>query len=233
MPIDGFLNFDRARNRDCLADLILDIVLAPLEKIMIPLAPAHNAVVIADPAQYGIEFAGIFGNGSSQHRFAERHAIKTVITRDELLRPARPADQRKSEVAGPAQRRRDKIDPLRNRAFRARFPYKVCNPSFGGPTRPHARRQQPAGGENAQDSAPIEVRAESHWVPFAHYTLTTTSRSTPDSAPQTSPGRPSSCRTDAPRLSLGKLSNASVAGSNRIMALATKSVTQILSLLST
>ena len=63
--------------------------------------------------------------------------------------------------------------------------------------------------------------------------LTTTSRSTPDSAPHTSPGRPSNCRTDAPRLSLGKLSNVSVAGSNRWMALALKSVTHTLSLLST
>src|SRR6185437_968181 len=232
MPIDGFLNFDRTRNRDSLADLVLDIVLAPLEKIMIPLAPAHDAVVIADPAQYGLKFAGIFGNGRSQHRFAERHAIKPVITRDELFRPARSADQRKSEVTGPAQRCGDKIDPLRNRAFRARFLDKVCNPSFGGPTRPHARRQQPAGGENAQDVAAIEGRAESHRDPFAHYSLTTTSRSTPDSAPQTSPGRPSSCRTDAPRLSLGKPSNVSETGSKRRMALARKSVTQTLSLLS-
>src|SRR6185295_4722816 len=62
---------------------------------------------------------------------------------------------------------------------------------------------------------------------------TTTSRSVPDSAPQASPGRPSIWRTEAPLLLLGKLSNFSVAGSNRRIALATKSVTQILSLSST
>ena len=46
----------------------------------------------------------------------------------------------------------------------------------------------------------------------AFQSFTTTSLSVPDSAPQTSPGRPSIWRTAAPRLSLGKLSNFSVDG---------------------
>ena len=63
--------------------------------------------------------------------------------------------------------------------------------------------------------------------------LISTSRLLPDSAPQASPGRPSIWRTCAPRWLLGKLSNFSVAGSNRTIELVMKSVSQTLSCSST
>src|SRR5205807_766376 len=62
---------------------------------------------------------------------------------------------------------------------------------------------------------------------------TITSRSKPDSAPQASPDRPSICRTLARSWFEGKLSNFSVTGSNRTMALMLQSVSQTLSLSST
>src|SRR5205085_6135203 len=58
---------------------------------------------------------------------------------------------------------------------------------------------------------------------------TMTNRSLPDSAPHTSPARPSICRTSAPRLSEAKLSNFSVTGSNLTIALVDQSVNQTLS----
>src|SRR5205814_7007626 len=67
----------------------------------------------------------------------------------------------------------------------------------------------------------------------AHGAGTITSRSKPDSAPQASPDRPSICRTLARSWLEGKLSNFSVTGSNRTMALMLQSVSQTLSLSST
>ena len=55
----------------------------------------------------------------------------------------------------------------------------------------------------------------------------------PDSAPQSSPGRPSSCRTAASGVGSRKLRKAPVAGSKRTSALAPKSLSQTLSRSST
>ena len=51
VPIDRFFDFDRAVDGNVAADLVLDIVLAPFEKIMIALVPVHDAVAVADGAQ--------------------------------------------------------------------------------------------------------------------------------------------------------------------------------------
>jgi hypothetical protein len=101
-------------------------------------------------------------------------------------------------------------------------------------------RQRPPGGDvfrrsnRAQrDCASAKWRAARCACAARLQSRTTTSRSVPDSAPHASPGRPSIWRTEAARLLLGKLSNFSVTGSKRTMALAVKSVSQTLSLSST
>ena len=87
-----------------------------------------------------------------------------------------------------------------------------------------------AAPEKARTPASAATDRRTHRV--SQY-LITTSRSVPDSAPHASPDRPSIWRTAAPRLFDGKLSNFSVAGSKRRIALAMKSVTQTLSFSST
>src|SRR5262249_59002075 len=67
----------------------------------------------------------------------------------------------------------------------------------------------------------------------AHFCRKTTSRSAPDSAAQTSPGRPRIWRTFALRRSLGNASNFSVSGSKRTTALALHSLSHTLSRSST
>ncbi len=69
--------------------------------------------------------------------------------------------------------------------------------------------QSRAPSDQAQDSRGGSGYYQTTSSSCCRQSLTTTNRSIPDSAPHTSPGRPSNCRTDAPRLSLGKLSNVS------------------------
>ena len=88
VPIDRFLQRDRAVHGDRAAGLVLDVVLAPLEEIMIALAPGHHAVVIADRAQAGLEFTEVVGDRGRQHGFAKGDAIEGVVAHDELFRRA-------------------------------------------------------------------------------------------------------------------------------------------------
>src|SRR5262249_16834202 len=70
------------------------------------------------------------------------------------------------------------------------------------------------------DCAQVDGRGYS----IAYSSRTKTSLSRLDSAPQTSPARPSSCRTAASGLGIGTLSNVSVAELNRTSAFAEKSL---------
>ena len=191
---------------------------------MVALVPVHETLAVADVLQRGLEVARVMRARRRQHGLAEGDAIEGVVAHDELFRPARPADQRVAHVARAAQRGRNEIDALRNRRQGLRRRDQARHARFAGSRGHGANRQGRAACEPSQDARGGWRRAHSR---------TTTSRSVPDSAPQTSPGRPSSWRTEAPRLLLGKLSNFSVAGSKRTIALARKSVSQTLSLSST
>ena len=83
----------------------------------------------------------------------------------------------------------------------------------------------PPCGVNVCSWSPINADAE---LSFQGVRMTT-SLSVPDSAPQTSPGRPESWRTSALPLGSGKDSNRSVVGSKRTKAFAPKSLTHTLS----
>src|SRR5437879_9301496 len=52
---DAFLDIDRTVHRDPAAGFVLDVVLTPLEEIVITLAPGDDAVVVADRAQMRLE----------------------------------------------------------------------------------------------------------------------------------------------------------------------------------
>ena len=112
LRIDGLRELDRAVHADPLTKFVVDVALAPFEEIMVALAPVDDAVVIADLAQHGIEFARLAGDGRGQHGFAVGDAIEGVVAHDEFFRPARAADQRVAAVTRAAQRAGNKIDPL-------------------------------------------------------------------------------------------------------------------------
>src|SRR6202022_3778471 len=99
--------------------------------------------------------------------------------------------------------------------------------SFSSPPEPS---EQFAGHDQRVGQCPTTIGGG---LPAAHGAGTITSRSDPDSAPQASPDRPSIWRTLARSWFEGKLSNFSVTGSNRTMALMLQSVSQTLSLSST
>src|SRR3990172_2516229 len=76
-------------------------------------------------------------------------------------------------------------------------------------------------------------KKETQGLDRLHGLRTTTSLSTPDSAPQTSPGRPRICRTSADGLGKGRTSKLARPGSKRTRALAPKSLSQTASSAST
>src|SRR5712671_3509240 len=91
-----------------------------------------------------------------------------------------------------------------------------------------ARGSKHAWGEPLPCCSPKPELAS---VPYSAFS--TKSLSAPDSAPQTSPLRPASCRTPASRSGSGKDSNFSVLGSKRMIAFAPQSLTQTASVSST
>src|SRR5262249_31991843 len=117
MPINGFFDRDRSVDRDRPADFIFDIVLAPLEEIMVSLAPTHDTVAVPDGAQRRIELSRITRYCSSQDGLAESHAVKCIVARHKLFRPLWSADERGSLIACPAQSYGNEVDFLRDRAF--------------------------------------------------------------------------------------------------------------------
>jgi hypothetical protein len=101
-----------------------------------------------------------------------------------------------------------------------------------GPTPEAFTFRTPFGPPEASRRRGPAVGAE-FCLPLAQPPVTTTSRSIADSAPQTSPGRPWSCRTAAPALGRAAEANVSVAGSKRTIVFAPKSVNQTASRSST
>src|SRR5207248_3369780 len=98
----------------------------------------------------------------------------------------------------------------------------------------------PAGrGRRFVDDSPLEGMGFEPSVPLkaaralGYSLLIMKSLSAPDSAPQTSPLRPASCRTLAPRSGSGTDSNFSVLGSKRKIAFAPQSLTHTASVSST
>src|SRR5665647_3744972 len=59
VPIDGLFQRHRAIHGERPASLVLDVVLAPLEEIMIALAPGDDAVVVAYSLQSRLEADGV------------------------------------------------------------------------------------------------------------------------------------------------------------------------------
>src|SRR2546426_137273 len=124
---------------------------------------------------------------------------------------------------------RDVVDLLPHRVAALRLPQRlIWTQAANRGAEPLVRPVPPAGRilQEAQDLAAQLIAA----VPRpAHRRFHTTSLSTPDSAPQTSPGRPRIWRTSAPVVGNGKAANVSRDGSNRTRAFAPQSLSQTMS----
>src|SRR5690348_1376983 len=114
-PINRLVEFDHAGHRERAARPVLDVVLAPLEEIMIARAPIDHAIVVADRAQRRLECSRITGDGGRQYGLAEGDAVESIIAYNEFFRPMRPTDQRIAAIVRADESLGDEIDPLRNR----------------------------------------------------------------------------------------------------------------------
>src|SRR5436853_7102219 len=121
---------------------------------------------------------------------------------------------------------RDVVDLLPHRMAALRLPQRLIRtqaPERGA--EPLVRPVRAAGRilQEAQDLAAQMIAGDPR---PAHRRFHTTSLSTPDSAPHTSPGRPRIWRTSAPVVGNAKTANVSRNGSNRTRALAPQSLRQ-------
>src|SRR5262245_29447674 len=194
LVVDGLFYINLAINAKPAAGPVVDVVLAPFEEIVIAVAPSHRPVVIAYIPQDRIKFRAICGDCGGEHGFAKRNAIECIVANHELFRPLWGTYQGTALIARAAQCTGNKIDSLRYRAFSAGFIDEPANSFFrrGGAL---CSCGQGRAADKTQEVPAADRHIERHQAPLFSQSFTTTNRSTPDSAPQTSPGRPSNCRT--------------------------------------
>ena len=92
VPIDSFLDRDGWLHRDRLANVILNVALVPVGKIVVTLAPLDSAMVVANSPERRLEFAKVAGSRGGKHNLAIRDAIEGIDPDDELLLTVRTAD---------------------------------------------------------------------------------------------------------------------------------------------
>src|SRR5579884_4187831 len=123
--------------------------------------------------------------------------------------------------------------PTENSHPAARTPERAGHQGHGYRHHGHSVRREPSP---PAAPAPEERRGGRGGAPEGdrdYRVRTTTSRSRPDSAPHTSPGRPASCRTAASACGRGIWVKVAPAGSNRTRALAPQSLSHTVSRSST